>query len=121
MGKLAIYITSGPYSLQNSDTVYLLAKAALDKGHEVIGIYEQVDGVYNLNKNITPLGEKDRNIAKQLEELAKLGVKIMGCPVCASYRGVQSQDLLVEGATYEGLGAVADLVLECDRFVSIGY
>ncbi len=121
MGRLAIYVTSGPYSLQNSDTAYQLAKAALARGHEVIGIYEQVDGVFNLNKNITPLEETDRNIAKQLEELAKLGVKIMGCPVCANYRGVQSEDLLVEGATFEGLGAVADLVLECDRFVSLGY
>ena len=121
MGKLAIYITSGPYSLQNSDTVYKLAKAALDKGHEVIGIYEQIDGVYNLNKRIAPLGDSDRNIAKQLEELARLGVKLMGCRVCASYRGVQSVDLLVEGAVFDGLGAVVDLLLECDRFVSLGY
>lgn len=120
MGKLAIYITSGPYSLQNSDTVYQLAKAALDRGHEVIGIYEQADGVYNLNKNIKPLAE-DRDIAKQLEELAKLGVKLKGCPVCAYYRGVQSEDLLVEGATYEGLWAVAELMLECDRFISLGH
>lgn len=121
MGKLAIYVTSGPYSLQNSDTVYQLAKAALEKGHEVIGIYEQGDGVYNLNKNITPIVEEDRNIARQLEELAKLGVKLKGCHVCAYYRGVQSENLLVKGATYDGLSAVAELLLECDRFVSLGY
>jgi len=121
MGKLAIFVTSGPYTLQNSDTVYQMAKAAIERGHEVIGIYEQVDGVYNFNKNITPLEETDRNIAKQLEELAKMGVKLQGCPVCASYRGVQSEDLLIEGASFEGLGAVADMVLDCDRFVSLGY
>jgi len=118
VGRLALYITSGPYTFQNSDTLFQLAKAALKKGHEVIGIYAQTDGVYNFNKNID--SRDDRNIPKQLEELANLGVKLMACPVCASYRGVGSRDLLIKGAAFDGLGAVAELIWDCDRFVALG-
>jgi tRNA 2-thiouridine synthesizing protein D len=118
MGKLALYITSGPYTFQNTDTLYQIVKAAIKKGHEVIGIYAQTDGVYNFNSTID--SRDDRNISKMLEEIADLGVKLYVCPVCASFRGITSEDTLIKGATFDGLGAISELILDCDRFISLG-
>ncbi len=62
MGKLAILLTTGPYTSQNTDTVIEIAKAAVKKGHEVLGIYLFVDGVLNANKDINSLSEEERCI-----------------------------------------------------------
>ncbi|MHA2034693.1 MAG: DsrE family protein, partial [Candidatus Thorarchaeota archaeon] len=45
MGKtLGILLMTGPYTFENSHTFYDLAKAALEKGHEV-KVFLFVDGV----------------------------------------------------------------------------
>ena len=38
MGKLAILLLTPPYTDQNSESVINIAKAAIKKGHEVIGM-----------------------------------------------------------------------------------
>ncbi len=117
MGKLAILLTTGPYTSQNTDTVIEIPKAAVKKGHEVMGIYLYVDGGLNAIKNIDSLSEEERNIARLLEELAAVDIEIISCPVCASFRGIKDENLLIDGAKFDGLGALSELVLDCDRFL----
>jgi tRNA 2-thiouridine synthesizing protein D len=117
MGKLAILLTTGPYTSQNTDSVINIAKAALKKGHEVMGIYLFVDGVLNANKDIDSLSAEERNIARLLEELTAAGIPIFSCPVCANFRGIKDEDRLIEGAKFDGLGALSELVLDSDRFL----
>ena len=117
MGTLAILLTTGPYTSQNTDTVIEVAKAAVKKGHEVMGIYLFMDGVLNTNKDIDSLSDEERNIARLLEELTAMGIKIFSCPVCCSYRGIKDEKLLIEGATFDGLGGLSELVLDSDKFL----
>jgi tRNA 2-thiouridine synthesizing protein D len=118
MGKLAIVLLTAPYTDQNSEAVINLAKAAIKKGHEVIGIYTNADGVYNVNKHIRPTEKGARNVAELFQELGDLGIKIICCPICATFRGVKKDDQLIDNASFEGLGAFAELVDECDVLVS---
>ena len=117
MGILSILLTTGPYTSQNTDTVIEISKAAVKKGHEVMGIYLFMDGVLNTNKDIDSLSGEERNIARLLEELTAMGIKIFSCPVCCSYRGIKDEKLLIEGATFDGLGGLSELVLDSDRFL----
>ena len=122
MGTLSILLTTGPYTSQNTDTVIEVTKAAVKRGHEVMGIYLFMDGVLNTNKDIDSLSDEERNIARLLEELTAIGVKIFSCPVCCSYRGIKDEKLLIEGATFDGLGGLSELVLDSDRFLVLsGY
>ena len=118
MGKLAILLLTPPYTDQNSETVINLARAAIKKGHEIIGIYANADGVYNANKNINPTEKRARNVAELFQELGELGIKMTCCPICATFRGVKNDDQLIDNATFEGLGALSELVLECDALIS---
>jgi sulfur relay protein TusD/DsrE len=117
MGTLSILLTTGPYTSQNTDTVIEIAKAAIKKGHKVLGIYLFMDGVLNTNKNIDSLSDEERNIARLLEELTATGIKFFSCPVCCSYRGIKDENLLIEGSTFDGLGGLSELVLDSDRFL----
>lgn len=45
--KLGILVNEGPYTHQASDTAYLFAKAAIEKGHKIHRVFFYHDGVYN--------------------------------------------------------------------------
>jgi tRNA 2-thiouridine synthesizing protein D len=115
--KLGILVTTAPYTFQNIDTAYHLAKAALDLGHEVL-MFLYMDGVINANKNIRSPGE--RNVADMLRELAGLGVRIEACGECAKFRGIK-RDQVVEGTRLTGISTLAEMVNESDRFVTLGF
>ncbi len=104
-----------PYTYQDFDTAYHLAKAALEKEHEV-KIFLYVDSVIAANKEINSGSE--RNLARKLEELAGLGVEVKICGVCVQYRGIKRSQLIEKGEL-EGLPGLADMVKECDKFVSL--
>ena len=117
MGSISILLTTGPYTSQNTDTVIEIAKAAVKKGHQVMGIYLFMDGVVNANKDIDSLSEEERNITRLLEDLIVMGIKVFSCPVCCSFRGIKDEKLLIEGGSFDGLGGLSELVLDSDRFL----
>jgi len=115
--KFIFMVRTGPYSYQNIDTVYHLAKRAVDKGHDVF-IYLYEDGTINTNSEIKSLEE--RNIAEMMKELVDKGVRIGVCGTCAKFRGI-SKKSIVEGVKYAGLALLVGEIQDCDRFVSFGY
>jgi len=115
--KLKFMVRTGPYSYQNVDTVYHLAKRALKTGDDVfIFLYEE--GTLNADKDIKSLEE--RNIADRIRELLNLGARIGICGTCAKFRG-QTKNDVVEGAKYGGLALLVREMPQCDRFLSFGY
>jgi tRNA 2-thiouridine synthesizing protein D len=115
--KFGVMILEGPYQHQVVDSAYLFIKAALARGHEIVGIFLYTDGVNNINKFINPPGE--RNISKRLSELGASGIDIVACTACAKFRGMRP-DLAVENVRQSGLGSLAEFVRAADRFISFG-
>ncbi len=114
--KIGFLVTAGPYTFEHIDTVYHLGKTALQKGIGV-SIFLYLDAVIAINKNIKSPGE--RNIPAMLKELADAGARIVACGDCAHFRGV-TRDLAVEGTKLTGIATLAELIEECDRFITLG-
>jgi len=115
--KMGVMVLEGPYQHQAVDSAINFIKAALKRGHEIVGVFLYTDGVNNINKYINPPGE--RNISKELSELGKNGIDIVACTACSKFRGLRP-DLKVENVRQSGLGSLADYLRSADRFVSFG-
>lgn len=116
--KLSILIQEGPYNHQASDTAYHFARAALDKGHEIVGIFFYDDGVHNASSLAEP-PQDDRNIAKRWSELGAEGVDLVVCIAAAKRRGI-CEDNLIDNMRISGLGQLAAMVQQSDRVVTFG-
>lgn len=107
----------GPYQHQAADSAYHFIEAALARGHEITGIFLFTDGVNVVNRFIQPPGE--RNVSQMFDELGRQGIDIVACTACAKFRGMK-RDLAVENVRLSGLGALAEMIQQSDRFVTFG-
>jgi tRNA 2-thiouridine synthesizing protein D len=118
MGSIAFLVLSGPYTFQGTHTLIQLANAALDKGHDIAGIFFFVDGVVNMNKNIK-VEQGMIDIPAELKELHDKGVKISACSACAEYRGIREHDI-IDGAELAGLATFSEYYEAADKVVVLG-
>ncbi len=114
---IGFLLRTGPYTSQNVDTCYHLAKRFLAKGHGV-RMYLYEDGVINLHKEIK--SPQERNVPEMMTELAKAGAEIRACGTCARFRGIRKADI-IEEAKQAGMVVFAKYANECDRFLSFGF
>jgi tRNA 2-thiouridine synthesizing protein D len=115
--KLGVMVLEGPYQHQAADSAYHFLKAAQARGHEITGIFLYTDGVNVANRFIKPPGE--RSLAEMYDELAKTGIKVVACTACAKFRGMK-RDLAVDSVSLSGLGELAEMLQNSDRFVTFG-
>lgn len=114
---IGMMLRTGPYTSQNVDTCYHLAKRLLAKGHAVkMFLYE--DGVINIKHQIK--SPQERNLAEMMGELAGLGAEIQACGTCAKFRGVKKADI-IEGSRLGGMAVLVNYANGCDRFLSFGF
>jgi tRNA 2-thiouridine synthesizing protein D len=114
--KIGIMLVTGPYHREGTDTVIHFVRAALKKGHDIRGIFLFMDGVYNMNKNVKPTGE--RNVVKMLDEIGEK-VPITVCAACGHFRGMK-KEFSAQNMALGGLGELVQLTKECDRFLMFG-
>lgn len=113
---LGILLETGPYTFQNSRTLYELAKAAVSKGH-IVKVFLFIDGVNNAKLNQDPDPERPMN--QMFQELADAGVEFQACGLCTSARGfAQDGSDFTEGVTVSGLTEFAEIIGQCDRFIT---
>jgi sulfur relay (sulfurtransferase) complex TusBCD TusD component (DsrE family) len=112
MGKLLIILFSPPMQSQNTNTVYELAKAAVEERHKVT-VFFDVEATYNLMTSQSAQASK-------IAELIKKGVKVLLCRESARIRGITTKDGLIEGVTESSLGKLAELMEEQDRVIALG-
>lgn len=117
MAKFGFLLTAGPFQFENSETLYNLANAALDKGHEV-DIFMYLDGVYNPIKHQT-FPDLDVMPKDQFEEILKKGAKIICCGICVNARGLEKGKEYIDGPKVGGLPDFAEIVGECDRLITL--
>ena len=115
--KFGFIVRTSPYTSQNIDSVYELAKAALDTGHDV-GIFLYEDGVIAQNSKINSPNE--RNIAERIKELVDKGAKVVGCGLCAKFRGMSKKDI-VEGTKLGGMAVLSAMVDDYDRIITFSF
>jgi len=117
LGKLLIVLFSPPMQVQNTDTIFEFAKAAVEEGHEVT-IFCDTDAVYNLVASqvspdqVTP--------ARKIAELIGRGVHVLACRESARLRGIDTKTMLIQGVVESSLGKLAELMDESDRVVAFG-
>jgi len=115
--KIGVMVLEGPYQHQAADSAYNFCRAALDRGHEIVGVFLYTDAVNNINQFINPPGE--RNIARRFDELGEQGIPIVACTACAKFRGLRP-NLKTEHSRMSGLGSLAQYLRAADRFVTFG-
>ena len=116
--KISVLIQEGPYNHEASDSAYNFIQAALAKGHTIRGIFFYDDGVYNATELMDP-PQDDRHISKRWSELGAKGIDMIVCVAAAKRRGITDQ-VLVPNIRISGLGQLASMIDECDRFVTFG-
>jgi len=128
--KFGIVVNEGPYTHQASDTAYQFAKAALDKGHEVVRVFFYHDGVNNATRLTVP-PQDERNVQRNWSELgAKHNLDMVVCIAAAQRRGIldeneakrQGKDAnnIAPGFRISGLGQLIEAGILADRLVVFG-
>jgi len=110
-------VLEGPYQHQAADSAYHFIQAALARGHEITGVFLFTDAVNIANRFIKPPGE--RNVSTMFDELGQQGIDIVACTACAKFRGMK-RDLTVDNIRLSGLGSLAEMIQNSDRFVTFG-
>ena len=117
--KFAITVNEGPYNHQAADSAYHFARAAIDKGHEVVRVFFYYDGVHNGNKLSTPQSD-DRNIVTRWSSLAQAyGVDLAVCVAAGLRRGIKDE-VLAAGFRISGLGQLIESAIDADRTIVFG-
>ncbi len=117
MATLGFLLTTGPYQVQNSETLCKTAEAALDKGHAV-KIFMYLDGVYNPIK-YQKFPDLDTLPKDRVQTLVDKGAQIIACGICVNARGLENGKDYLEGVKVGGLPDFAEIVSEVDRLVTL--
>lgn len=117
--RFAVLVLEGPYQHESSDSAYQFTKAALAKGHELIGVFFYQDGVINSTKLMDPQ-QDDRHVQRMWSELAEgQGMEFIVCVAAAKRRGIVD-DVVAPGFKIGGLGMLTEMAIEADRLVTFG-
>ena len=128
--KFAVLVTEGPYTHQASDTAYHFAKAALEKGHEIVRVFFYHDGVLNATALATP-PKDDRDVTQRWSALAQqYRLDLVACIAAAQRRGIVDADEarrhgldvdnLAPWFRISGLGQLIEAGIEADRVLVFG-
>lgn len=116
MGTLTIQLRMGTMMNMDSNVAIKLARAAMDKGHQV-KIFGYGEGVTLIKEGQDP--KRFPNVGKELKELVDRGLEAVVCETCCAARGIH------RGEEIKGtkIGSITNdfsrFVSESDRLVTI--
>ena len=117
--KFGLMVNEGPYTHQATDTAYLFAKAALEKGHKIDRVFFYHGGVNNATR-LTEPPQDDRHIVNRWSKMAEEhGVDLVVCIAAAMRRGIREENL-APGFRISGLGQLVESGIRSDRLVVFG-
>lgn len=117
MGKLLLILFSPGTQSQNIDTVYELARAAVETGHRVT-VFCDADATYSLLAEQIPSSKSV--VADKITYLIKHGIQVLACRESARLRGIDTKKDLVQGVVESSLGRLAELMEQHDRIAAFG-
>lgn len=116
---IGILINEGPYTHQASDSAYLFARAAIEKGHKVGRVFFYHDGVNNSTR-LTEPPQDDRHIVNRWAKLGQEhGIDLVVCVAAALRRGIKDENL-APGFRISGLGQLIETGIQSERLVTFG-
>jgi tRNA 2-thiouridine synthesizing protein D len=117
--KIGILINEGPYTHQATDSAYLFARAAIEKGHKIDRVFFYHDGVNN-STNLTEPPQDDRHIVNRWSKLAAdHKIDLVVCVAAALRRGIKESNL-APSFRISGLGQLVESGIRADRLVVFG-
>jgi tRNA 2-thiouridine synthesizing protein D len=117
--NIGILINEGPYTHQATDSAYLFARAAIEKGHQVSRVFFYHDGVNNSTR-LTEPPQDDRHIVNRWTKLAQdHNIDLVVCVAAALRRGIKDENL-APGFRISGLGQLIESGIQSDRYVTFG-
>ena len=116
VAQLGFLITSSPHGGTGARSFYLLAAAALEKGHDVCAFFCE-DGVYQCLDKVQPGAGSEFSSADYLRALQDRGAEIVVSSSCMKSRGISPDALCsVKFGTYD---ALRRMMLRVDRMVCL--
>ena len=117
--NIGILINEGPYTHEATDSAYLFARAAIEKGHQVSRVFFYHDGVNNSTR-LTEPPQDDRHIVNRWGKLKdEHNVDLVVCVAAALRRGIKDE-VLAPGFRISGLGQLIDAGIKADRTLTFG-
>jgi len=127
MTKFAIFVSGAPYGTQGATSAYQFCAAALQAGHEIVGVFFYQEGVLNASQLVSPASD-EINLPDYWAQLAsdnKFALEV--CVSASLRRGIvnQVEAELLGFSQYNlkypfvlsGLGQLAELSASADRLV----
>jgi sulfur relay (sulfurtransferase) complex TusBCD TusD component (DsrE family) len=117
MGKLLLILFSPGAQSQNIDTVYELARTAVETGHKVT-VFCDADATRSLVVKHT---SRDKGaVVDKIAYLIEHGVQVLACRESARLRGINTQKDFVKGVVESSLGGLTELMEQHDRIAAFG-
>jgi sulfur relay (sulfurtransferase) complex TusBCD TusD component (DsrE family) len=118
VAKVGFVLSNAPQALPGARTVYHLALAAVNGGHEVQAFCHK-DGVYQLLRGQHLPDSEEGSPSSWWQALLARGVKVLASELCARSRGVDSREQLLEGVRLGNLADFAVILSECDQVLCL--
>ncbi len=117
MGKLLLILFSPGDRSQNIETVYELARAAVESGHQVT-VFCDADANYSLvAKQVHP---DEIGAVHKIAYLIEHGIQVLACQESARLRGIDTKKDFVKGVVDSSLGRLSELMEQHDRIATFG-
>jgi len=126
MARFSLLVTSSPFDQQGAASALNFARAALDAGHHLSGIFFYQGGVHNANALQSIPTDEFQPYSAWLK-LAQQGVALHVCVSAAARRGIISEtdaaEQGIQGSSLKppfqasGLGQLVELMNDADRVV----
>ncbi len=116
MGSLLVHITHGPEAPTRAALGVLVARAAVDEGHEVT-LFLAGDAAYLVKDEVIARldGIGTGSLAESFPAVVEAGVSIYVSGMSAKGRGVTEADLEGKGATFAMASKLVELTFDADR------
>lgn len=119
MGKLLVHVTHGPESPTRAALACLVAKAAVDSGHEVSMFFAGDAALLMKDEIVDSLqGIGTGALSDTLPALVEAGVPIYVSGMSSKSRGVTEDDITGKGGTFAMPDRLVELTFEAERVLT---
>ncbi|MEH6452503.1 MAG: sulfurtransferase complex subunit TusD [Psychromonas sp.] len=125
--KFSIVVCGAPYGTQSASTAYQFCAAAINQGHQIVGVFFYQEGVLNASDLSSPASDEVNMPALWAALAIENKFPLEVCVSAALRRGIVDQQEASQLAfdhfnvkppfVLSGLGQLAELSAACDRLV----